>query len=341
MEWQELPARTRLLLSYWYFDFSVTRWEETLLSGKENPYENLALVNLRPSVSPPRHWEAALETPFMEHAIAYFDSDYPPALTELGDRRPPVIYIRGSRAIPSLESLVAIVGTRNPSFVGRRNAEAFACTTAGKGFGVVSGLARGIDSIAHRYSLTPYTLAVLGSGVNSIYPRGNTQLAETIIASGGTILSPFPDTQIIQQSNFPRRNLLIAALSAGTIVIEGAEISGANVTGRLSLELSRPTVALTQDFRTSAGRGAIKLLWNGATATLDPADALRIIAAETPEGLLPLVKGHKVIPPPSEFTLDEWIDRYGDAPRALRELEARVHSGSVVPLGSGIYRSNA
>lgn len=343
MTWLELTKKTRIVLTHRYFDFSHTRWEKHLAHGTLDPFLHKNLVTPRPNIKIPESWQEALSSlPEKLQALAYFEKDYPEQLLALDAKCPPVVYIRGNENIPHPSSLVAIVGTRNPSYLGRKNAEHFSHSVAAKGIGVVSGLARGIDSIAHRCALHPYTIAVLGGGVNTIYPKEHADLAEEIIAKGGTLLSQFPDTQIIQPSNFPRRNLLIAALAAGTIVIEGSEKSGAHLTGRLTLSIGKHAIALLQDFSSAAGKGAISLLDSGGSYARDPNHALQIIAGRWPQGLVSITsESGAAVPPPSEFTLDEWVDRYGDTTKALRELEIRIHEGTIAPIGGGIYKNNA
>ena len=110
-----------------------------------------------------------------------------------------------------------------------------------------------------------YTLAILGSGFHHLYPKEHQDLAKNIIQLGGSILSPYAPDAIPFPAYFPRRNWLIAALSAGTIVVEGGIKGGANITGRYALELSHSCVVLTQDFRSEYGKGAIELIRVGAS----------------------------------------------------------------------------
>src|SRR5262249_28300498 len=146
--------------------------------------------------------------------------DYPEAIQQHvpPERRPALLYLRGA-GIPKEDQMVGIVGTRSPSDAGRESAQSFGAYLGAIGIRVVSGLARGIDTIAHEQSLSAGTIAVLGSGVGEVYPAENQALAESILQHGGSLLSPFPLDQVPLPQNFPDRNELIAALAAGVIVV--------------------------------------------------------------------------------------------------------------------------
>ncbi len=200
---------------------------------------------------------------------------YPAALLRAvaPERLPPVLYLRGN-LLPEEKNSVAVVGTRNPSHLGREAASNFAAYFTMMGIHIVSGLAKGVDTIAHRENLRIGTVAVLGSGLHGIYPAENAELAEEILEKKGSLLSPFPLGQVPLPHNFPQRNELIAGLSTGTVVIEGKETSGAAVTGKQALSMGKTVVALPQDFRTDFGRGAIRLQQAGALLVATEEEAL-------------------------------------------------------------------
>lgn len=172
------------------------------------------------------------------------DRDYPPLLAEIPD--PPfVLYARG--APEKLQALsVAAVGTRHPTPYGRLMAERFGAGLARAGLAVISGLARGIDSLAQKACLQAggVTVGVLGTGVDVIYPRENTALAEAMLAAGSVLLSEFALGTPATPQNFPIRNRLISGLSVGVLVIEGGEHSGSRITARLALEQNRDLYAV-------------------------------------------------------------------------------------------------
>ncbi len=175
--------------------------------------------------------------------ICFEDDDYPRSLRNIPD--PPIcLYVRG-RIEPTDCVAIAIVGTRRCSHYGREQAIRFGQMLGGAGLTVISGLARGIDSHAHRGALQGggRTIAVLGNGLASIYPPEHQPLAEEVIAAGA-VISEFPiDSQPVPE-NFPRRNRIITGLSLGVLVIEAGKRSGALITARLAAEYNREAFAL-------------------------------------------------------------------------------------------------
>ncbi|MBN1257754.1 MAG: DNA-processing protein DprA [Planctomycetes bacterium] len=183
---------------------------------------------------------------------------YPPALKTTFD--PPILlYVKGSLR-PSDAIALAIVGTRQPSRYGRAQAERFSALLARTGFTIVSGLARGIDSAAHRSALVAggRTLAILGSGIGNIYPEENRDLAAEI-SQNGAVISEFPMQASPARENFPRRNRLIAGMTLGTLVVEGPTRSGSLITARLANELGREIFAIPGqiDHRNAEGCNAL------------------------------------------------------------------------------------
>jgi DNA processing protein len=192
--------------------------------------------------------------------------------------RPLALFLRG-QALPSEEATVAMVGTRNPSPIGIRAAKDFSTFFSAQSLHIVSGLARGIDAIAHETNIKRGTIAILGAGLANVYPQEHQSLAEKILANGGSLLSQFPIWQVPLPQNFPQRNKLIAALSTGTLVVEGSEKSGAAITGKLALEMGKAAIVLTQDFRSAFGRGAIRLQQCGAILACSEEEALHALYA--------------------------------------------------------------
>ena len=175
--------------------------------------------------------------------ICFEDGDYPRSLQNIPD--PPIcLYVRG-RIEPTDCVSVAIVGTRRCSHYGREQAIRFGQMLGGAGFTVVSGLARGIDSHAHRGALQGdgRTIAVLGNGLASIYPPEHQPLAEEVMADGA-LISEFPIDSQPAPENFPRRNRIITGLSLGVLVVEAGKASGALITARLAAEYNREVFAL-------------------------------------------------------------------------------------------------
>ena len=208
--------------------------------------------------------------------MTWNDADYPARLREIA-QPPPILYLRGD-FIEEDAWAVAIVGTRRVTSYGRQVTEEVASFLAQNGVTIVSGLARGVDGIAHQAALKAggRTLAILGSGVNRIYPPEHRALAEQVIQSGAVISDYAPDTPP-EGSNFPPRNRIISGLSMATIVIEAAETSGALITANFALEQGREIFALPGNIFAAQSKGPNKLIQKGAHPLLSPRDILEVL----------------------------------------------------------------
>jgi DNA processing protein len=195
--------------------------------------------------------------------VAWDDPDYPKALLEIGDP-PPVFYCLGDRRLLTATSL-AIVGSRNATPQGCANAHAFASALAAAGLTIVSGLALGIDAAAHRGALDHpgSTLAVVGTGLDRVYPARNRELA-LAIAERGALVSEFAPGTPPLPANFPRRNRLISGLSRGVLVVEATLSSGSLITARLAGEQGREVFALPGSIHSPFSKGCHKLIRDGA-----------------------------------------------------------------------------
>ena len=196
--------------------------------------------------------------------LTYSDDAYPERLREIFDP-PPVLWIRGDAALLSRPS-IAVVGTRHPTPYGSGIAGMLARDLALRGLVILSGMARGIDAQAHRGALEAKgsTIAVWGTGIDVIYPKENKTLAESILVSGGTLVSEnrlgtFPAPQ-----NFPRRNRILSGMSIGVLVIEAGENSGTRVTARCALEQNREVFAVPGNVTTKNAWGPNTLIKQGA-----------------------------------------------------------------------------
>lgn len=200
------------------------------------------------------------------------DSHYPPLLWELPDP-PPYLYLLGEQ--PQWHPTVGIVGTRSPTAYGRRWTEKVAAALAEVGFVVVSGLAAGIDGVAHQACLQAggITLAVLGTGVDQVYPAQHRRLAEQI-KTRGALISEFPPGTLPAKENFPRRNRIIAGLCPTVLVMEAPEKSGALITAYLANNYNRDVYALPGPIDTAAARGCLKLIQSGAGMILSVEELL-------------------------------------------------------------------
>ncbi len=196
--------------------------------------------------------------------ISLSDMEYPARLKEIYD--PPVIlFVKGSVELLSKPGL-AVVGTRHPTPYGTGMAERLATDLAGRGLVIISGMARGIDTAAHRGAIAAKgkTIAVLGTGIDIFYPKENTRLAEQILAFGGAIISEFPIGTSPQPQNFPIRNRIISGMSAGVLVVEAAEYSGTRITSRCALEQNRDVYAVPGNVTNKNSWGPNTLIKQGA-----------------------------------------------------------------------------
>jgi DNA processing protein len=191
------------------------------------------------------------------------DEDYPELLTQLRDP-PQLLYVKGNVDTLHLPAL-AIVGSRNPTNGGERNAFEFSRHMAGCGFCIVSGLAQGIDSAAHRGAIDAgsSTVAFLGHGIDIVYPQSNRELADEIVQNGA-LVSEYPPGTPPLKAYFPQRNRLISGLSLGTLVVEAARRSGSLITARLAAEQGREVFALPGSIHNPMARGCHQLLRDGA-----------------------------------------------------------------------------
>ena len=209
--------------------------------------------------------------------VTQTDTEYPERLRQIHDP-PPFLYIRGSFA-PQDDLAIAIVGARTASTYGRKMARELAHELAGCGVCVVSGLARGIDSEAHQASLEAggRTIAVLGSGLDVVYPREHIALAERI-AETGAVVSEFSFGSQPEAGNFPYRNRVISGISLGTVVVEATEKSGSLITAQCALDQNREVFAVPGPVTASRSRGPHRLIKDGAKLVESIDDILSEIA---------------------------------------------------------------
>lgn len=204
------------------------------------------------------------------------DQSYPRLLREI-DQSPPVVYLKGNLD-PADDFSVALVGTRRLSPYGRQVTRDTSIFLAGHGITIVSGLARGVDGLAHRYALEAggRTIAVLGSGVDIIYPPEHRKLAEAI-CENGALISDYPMGTQPEGVNFPPRNRIISGLSLATIVVEAGERSGALITADFAMEQGREVFAVPGNVLSPTSRGTNALIQSGAYAMISPKDVLDVL----------------------------------------------------------------
>jgi DNA processing protein len=222
------------------------------------------------------------------------DPEYPLRLKEIYD--PPVIlFVKGSVEVLSQPG-IAMVGTRHPTPYGSGMAERLSTDLAARGLVIISGLARGIDTSSHRGALAAKgkTIAVLGTGIDIMYPKENTRLTEQMLALGGALITEFPVGTSPAPQNFPIRNRIISGMAAGVLVVEAAEYSGTRITSRCALEQNRDVYAVPGNVTNKNAWGPNTLIKQGAklVATWEdvweelPTDvqaALSLMQNESPE----------------------------------------------------------
>ena len=223
--------------------------------------------------------------------VTILDQNYPNALREIADP-PPILYLKGS--LHNDDKLaISIVGSRKASYYGKQMAEKFTRSLAQMGFTIVSGMARGIDTVAHQTAVKEgaRTIAFLGSGIDVIYPKENRHLLQNIIKNGA-VVSEFPLGTKPLATNFPQRNRLISGLSIGTVVIEATLKSGTFTTVKWALEQGKEVFAVPGDTRRMTSMGTNKLIQKGAKLVINTDD----IISEFPY----LQRTKFEIPPPVE-----------------------------------------
>lgn len=269
------PIRTKRLRQYFRDDFEAAfraSAKELILAGIEESVANEFAAS-RTSLDPD-----AIMGKLAQENISVLTSDdpkYPRNLAEIFNP-PEILYYKGR--LPTYEALVAVVGSRKITPYGQRTAAEYSRRLAEQGIGIVSGLAYGVDSIAHSSALEAdgYTIAVIGSGLDrqSIYPASNRYLADKIVAQDGLVMTEFPVGMPPLRHNFPQRNRIIAGLSKGTLVIEAAEKSGALITAYQAMEMGRDVYAIPGNVYSDMSKGANKLIQQGALCAANPEDIL-------------------------------------------------------------------
>jgi len=208
------------------------------------------------------------------------DPTYPPLLRELDDA-PPLLFLRGdSRQLDNPQ--LAVVGSRNPSAIGKEIAHDFSRTLATAGLVITSGLALGVDAAAHRGALDGggQTIAVFGTGLDRVYPAAHRDLAHAIVEQGGLLVSEYPPGTAPLPGNFPRRNRIISGLSLGTLVVEAALRSGSLITARLAVEQGREVFAIPGSIHNPLARGCHQLIRQGAKLVETAQDVLEELAPQ-------------------------------------------------------------
>ncbi len=272
--------------------FGALRAELERLRLRPEALESIALRD--------RHEAAARELESLRgieaaDVLVLDDGAYPTLLREIAD--PPLtLYVRGAWAACLDAPCVAIVGSRRCSTYGQNVATQLGRELASRGVTVVSGLARGIDAAAHKGALEAggRTVAVLGTGIDAVYPRDHQKLADAILATGGALVSQFPLGTPPIPENFPYRNRIISGLSLGVVLVEAAENSGSLITARLAIEQNREVFAVPgnvtsrnlfgTNYLIKAAGAKLVQQWQDVAAELPPEIAARLLPPEPAKG---------------------------------------------------------
>ncbi len=259
------------------------------------------------------------------HIVTLADADYPRLLLQTADP-PPLLYVKGRLDLLNAPAL-AIVGSRNSSAQGAENAAEFARALSAAGITIVSGLALGIDAAAHRGGLagTGSSIALVGTGLDVVYPARNKALAHELAATG-TLISEFPLGTPPLAANFPRRNRLISGMSLGCLVVEAALQSGSLITARLANEQGREVFALPGSIHSPLAKGCHMLIKQGAKLVdnaNDILDELKLPARAGAAHELPVMEEAEAL----------LLNHLGYAPCNLDALCARAELGADVTMG--------
>jgi len=266
------PQRQRLLLAH--FGSLARAWAApvpALEAAGLDPRSVAALERARRQIKPEHELERVRRAG--ARVVTRLDAEYPRKLAAIAGA-PPLLYVRGALTVAD-EWALAIVGTRRPTVYGREVAERLAAQLAAAGLTIVSGLAKGIDTHAHRGALRGggRTIAVLGHGIESVYPPENRALAAQIVEAGA-VVTDYPLGTGPASENFPPRNRIISGLAAGVLVVEAGETSGALITSSYAAEQGRDVFAVPGPITSPASRGCHRLIQDGAKLVASADDVL-------------------------------------------------------------------
>src|SRR5438445_4420333 len=216
------------------------------------------------------------------------DGSYPQLLREIDDP-PPVLYVKGDWQACFEQPGVGVIGSRMCSTYGENASEMLARDLGSRGLTIVSGLARGIDTAAHRGAIRGQgkTVAVMGTGIDAVYPKENTGLVREILESGGCVVSQFPLGTPPIKENFPYRNRIISGLSLGVLIVEASERSGSLITARLAMEQNREVMAVPGNITSGNSFGTNYLIKSGAKLVQQWQDVVAELPSEISAAILP------------------------------------------------------
>lgn len=339
------PARIKKLYDYFGSFFSI--WNAKINEFGQFKFPDKLLDNFKTAKKTldPDEYFSKLQKSGIK-VITIFDENYPSSLYEIHGA-PMVVYYKGEITDEVLENCFGVVGTRKPTGYGRVVTEKLTRELVEAGLTIVSGLARGVDTIAHTAAIESggKTLAVLGGGLFQIFPSENLHLAKKIADGFGAVLTEFPPLYPHLAGNFPARNRIISGLSKGVLVTEAAEDSGSLITARLALEQGREVFAVPGPITSSMSEGTSHLLKEGARLVSSAKDILEELGIKSG----PKIDVSQLNLSPEEAVILDFIKdeaRYID--EIARELKSKISDvssillkleimGIVKNLGAGNY----
>jgi len=262
--------------------------------------------------------------------ISADDASYPPRLKEIYD--PPLtLYVRGNVDVLTKPGL-AMVGTRHPTPYGSGMAERLACDLAAAGLVIISGMARGVDTASHRGAISAKgkTIAVFGTGVDVIYPKENSRLAEQMLALGGAHISEFPLGTFAAPQNFPIRNRILSGMSVGVLVVEAAEYSGTRITARCALEQNRDVFAVPGNVTNKNSWGPNTLIKQGAKLVATWEDVWEDLPTEVRLALTPAASPESPGASSASLFPDEGLPPHEKRILSLLKADEATHIDEIV-----------
>jgi len=268
------------------------------------------------------------------------DSCYPPRLREIYDP-PLVLYVRGNPQVLAQPG-IAVVGTRHPTPYGSGMAERLGCDLAAQGLVIISGMARGVDTASHRGAITAKgkTVAVFGTGVDVIYPKENSRLAEQILATGGALISEFAMGTFAAPQNFPIRNRILSGMSIGVLVVEAAEYSGTRITARCALEQNRDVFAVPGNVTNKNSWGPNTLIKQGAKLVATWEDVWEDLPAEVKLALTPAAAPESGSASSASLFPDEGLPPHEKRILSLLKADEATHIDELVEKLEGAMSSS-
>jgi len=341
------PVRLRSLLEH--FTHPGDAWEASKeellkLSIPKNTVD--LLIETRRKLDPEQYFKEIQDRGIK--ILTLFDEEYPKLLKQIYD--PPIILYYKGEFLPADDRAIGVVGTRKITGYGKLVTEKFTTELVNFGFTIVSGLARGVDSVAHLAAINAggRTIAVLGSGLNNIYPPENIGLVNKIIAGQGVVLSELPPDKASMPGNFPARNRIISGLSKAVLVTEAASDSGSLITARLAIDQGRNCFAIPGPVTSDLSKGPADLIKEGARLVFEPADILEELGMESVKGEKGKVKSLEELSEQERKVLGELENENKHIDEIGRSLELSAASisatllkmeiqGLVRNLGGGVY----